>query len=122
MLMSIQLKRVYASTDPHDGFRILVDRLWPRGMSRRAAHIDLWLKEVAPSSPLRKWFGHDPTKWAVFRDRYFSELRSNPEAIEPLNEHVHRGVVTFVYAARDTEYNHAVALKQYLENSKSKQA
>lgn len=99
MQMSIRLKRVFASPDLHDGFRILVDRLWPRGMSRRAAHIDLWLKEVAPSTPLRKWFGHDPTKWADFRNCYFSELRSNPEAIEQLNEHVRRGAVTLVYAA-----------------------
>jgi uncharacterized protein YeaO (DUF488 family) len=115
--MTILLKRVYESPAPHDGFRILVDRLWPRGVSRSAAHIDLWLKDVAPSTALRKWFGHDPTKWAEFRDRYFSELRSNPEAIEQLNEHVRRGVVTLVYAAKDTEHNHPVALKAYLENS-----
>jgi uncharacterized protein YeaO (DUF488 family) len=120
--MSIRLKRVYESPDPHDGFRILVDRLWPRGVSKSAAHIDLWLKEVTPSTPLRKWFGHDPAKWADFRERYFSELRSNPEAVEQLNEQVHRGVVTLVYAARDPEYNHAVVLRQYLENSKNEQA
>ena len=115
--MTILLKRVYESPALHDGFRILVDRLWPRGVSRSAAHIDLWLKDVAPSTALRKWFGHDPTKWAEFRDRYFSELRSNPEAIEQLNAHVRRGVVTLVYAAKDTEHNHPVALKAYLENS-----
>ena len=113
--MTILLKRAYASSDPHDGFRILVDRLWPRGVSKSAAHIDLWLKDIAPSTSLRKWFGHDPAKWDEFRDRYFLELRNNPEAIEQLSEHVHRGVVTLVYAAKDTEYNDAVALKEYLE-------
>ncbi len=120
--MSIRLKRVYAAPGPHDGFRILVDRLWPRGVSRRAAHMDLWLKEVAPSTSLRQWFGHDPAKWADFRDRYYSELDSNPGAVEQLNEQVRRGVVTLVYAARDTEYNHAVALKQYLENSNNEES
>lgn len=115
--MTILLKRVYESPALHDGFRILVDRLWPRGVSRSAAHIDVWLKDVAPSTSLRKWFSHDPTKWAEFQDRYFSELRSNPEAIEQLNAHVRRGVVTLVYAAKDTEHNDAVALKEYLENS-----
>ncbi len=119
--MSIRLKRVYVPPDPGDGFRVLVDRLWPRGVSKRAAHMDLWLKEVAPSTPLRKWFGHDPDKWADFRDRYVSELRSNPEAVEQLNAHVRRGVVTLVYAARDPEINHAAVLKQYLENSKNGQ-
>ena len=119
--MTILLKRVYESPEPHDGFRILVDRLWPRGVSKRSAHMDLWLKDVAPSTSLRKWFGHDPTKWAEFRDRYFTELRDNPEAIELLNEHVRRGVVTLIYGARDTEYNDAVALKMYLENSSESQ-
>lgn len=116
MPMSIRLKRMYAPPDPHDGCRILVDRLWPRGVSRRTAQIDLWLKAVAPSTSLRKWFGHDPAKWSDFRDRYFAELRANPDAVEQLTTLVHRGVVTLVYAARDTEYNHAAALKTYLEN------
>lgn len=116
--MTILLKRAYASPEPDDGFRILVDRLWPRGVSRNAAHIDLWLKDVAPSTGLRKWFGHDPSKWVEFRERYFLELRRNPEAIGELNEHDRNGVVTLVYGAKDREYNHAVALKAYLENAK----
>lgn len=104
--------------EPQDGFRILVDRLWPRGVSRNSAQIDLWLKDVAPSTSLRKWFAHDPSKWGEFRERYFLELQRNPEAIAQLDEHVRRGAVTFVYGAKDREYNHAVALKAYLENPK----
>ncbi|MHB1215136.1 MAG: DUF488 domain-containing protein [Thiobacillus sp.] len=116
--MALRLKRAYEAPAPDDGFRILVDRLWPRGVSRNAAHIDLWLKEVAPSTSLRKWFGHDPSKWVEFRERYFLELRRNPEAIGQLNEHVRQGVVTLVYGAKDTEHNHAVALKAYLDSAK----
>ncbi len=114
--MAIQLKRVYEPPGPQDGFRVLVDRLWPRGVSRRSAHVDLWLKDVAPSTSLRKWFGHDPSKWVEFRDRYFLELDRNRETVEQIDEHVRRGVVTLVYAAKDTEFNDAVALKAYLEN------
>jgi uncharacterized protein YeaO (DUF488 family) len=119
--MAILLKRAYESPGPDDGFRILVDRLWPRGVSRRAAHIDLWLKDVAPSTALRKWFGHDPSKWVEFRQRYFLELRGKPEAIGLLNGHVRRGVITLVYGAKDTEHNDAVALREYLENSNEQQ-
>ncbi len=96
-----------------------MDRLWPRGVSKYLAHIDLWLKEVAPSTPLRKWFSHDPLKWIEFRDRYFLELCHNTEAVEQLVGHVrHNVVVTLVYGAKDTEHNHAVVLKEYLENMK----
>lgn len=116
--MTILLKRAYDLPEPSDGFRILVDRLWPRGVSKSSAHIDLWLKDVAPSTTLRKWFDHDPLKWAEFRDRYFLELRHNSEAVEQLDGHVRRGVVTLVYGAKDREHNHAVALKQYLINIK----
>lgn len=116
--MTILLKRIYELPEPGDGFRILVDRLWPRGVSKSAAHIDLWLKDVAPSTTLRKWFDHDPLKWIEFRDRYFLELHHNPEAVEHLTEHMHRGVVTLVYAAKDKEHNQAVALKEYLGSLK----
>lgn len=116
--MAILLKRAYEPPEPSDGFRILVDRLWPRGVSKSSAHIDLWLKEIAPSTTLRKWFGHDPLKWAEFRDRYFLELRRNPEAVEQLVEHTRHGTVTLVYGAKDREHSHAVALKEYLGNLK----
>ncbi len=115
--MTIFLKRAYEPSDSSDGFRILVDRLWPRGISKDAAHIDLWLKEVAPSTNLRTWFGHDPSKWKEFRDRYFVELGDNPEAIVALTEHVRHGDVTLVYGAKDEEHNQAVVLKEYLEKS-----
>ena len=85
--MVIKLKRAYAVPESGDGCRVLVDRLWPRGVSQSAARIDLWLKEIAPSAMLRKWFGHDPSKWTTFRDRYFRELDNNPKAVEQLMEH-----------------------------------
>jgi uncharacterized protein YeaO (DUF488 family) len=113
--MAIKLKRAYEGPESGDGFRILVDRLWPRGVSKSAARIDLWLKEIAPSAALRKWFGHDPSKWTAFRDRYFRELDQNPHAVEQLMTHVRHGTVTLVYGAKDQEHNDAVALKEYLE-------
>lgn len=112
----ILLKRAYEPPEPSDGFRILVDRLWPRGVSKSSAQIDFWLKDIAPSPTLRKWFDHDPLKWAEFRERYFLELRRNPEAVEALAAQVRRGVVTLVYGAKDSEHNQAVALKEYLGN------
>lgn len=113
--MTLLLKRAYEPTDANDGFRILVDRLWPRGVSKSSAHIDLWLKEVAPSTDLRKWFGHEPSKWKEFRERYFAELRNNSEALKQITEKAQRGVVTLVYSAKDEKHNQALALKEYLE-------
>lgn len=113
--MTIHLKRAYEPPDPGDGFRILVDRLWPRGIAKSSAHIDLWHKEVAPTTGLRKWFGHDPSKWEEFRSRYLAELKNNREAIDELMRHIRRGVVTLVYGAKDEAHNHAVVLKEYLE-------
>lgn len=113
--VNILLKRAYELPESHDGFRILVDRLWPRGVSKISARIDLWHKEIAPSSPLRKWFGHDPAKWAEFRSRYFQELQGNPDAVARLAEHVRHGVVTLVYGAKDRTHSHAVVLKEYME-------
>ncbi len=115
--MSILLKRAYEAPEPGDGFRVLVDRLWPRGVAKSSAKIDLWLKDVAPTAALRKWFGHDPAKWPEFRDLYLSELGQNPEAVGQLMEYVRRGTVTLVYGAKDTEHTNALVLKEFLESS-----
>lgn len=113
--MVIRLKRAYEAAESGDGFRILVDRLWPRGISKSTARIDLWLKEIAPSTTIRKWFDHDPSKWNTFRRRYFKELDGHTEIFSELKQHVHDGAVTLTYGAKDTEHNDAVALKEYLE-------
>ena len=111
----IRTKRVYLPSDPEDGTRVLVDRLWPRGLKRSEAGIDRWLKEVAPSPELRRWFGHDPAKWPEFVRRYHAELDENPEPVQELLGLAERGPLTLLYAARDPERNNAVALKAYLE-------
>jgi uncharacterized protein YeaO (DUF488 family) len=111
----IQIKRVYEAPAPEDGTRFLVERLWPRGIKKEALHADGWLKEVAPSAELRRWFSHDPAKWEEFRRRYFAELESDPEALQPIREAARNGNVTLLYSARDTEHNNARALKAYLE-------
>ena len=110
----ILLKRVYDPPVPLDGYRILVERLWPRGVKKEAARIDLWAKEVAPSTELRQWFGHDPERWVEFRRRYFAELDENPAALEVMAR-VRDGAVTFVYSSREQRFNNAVALKDYIE-------
>lgn len=112
--MTIRIKRAYAPPEPGDGFRILIDRLWPRGLAKDSARIDLWLKEIAPSSELRKWFNHEPKRWQSFRTKYFREIDSNPEALAVLLDHVGKRPVTLVYAAREERYNDAVALSDYL--------
>lgn len=98
-----------------DGLRILVDRLWPRGMTKAAAQLDDWLKEVAPSHALRRWSGHDPARWEEFQKRYSAELDGKPDAWQAILDHARSGDVTLLYAARDAEHNNAVALKRYLE-------
>ncbi len=113
--MQLRLKRVYEQSDTEDGTRILIDRLWPRGVTKEQAQITLWLKEIAPSNQLRQWFGHDPAKWDEFKKRYFKELDSNPALIE-LRVFLKQSVVTLVFAAKDPQHNHAVALKQFLES------
>lgn len=116
--MSIHLKRVYEAASIEDGKRILVDRLWPRGLSKEAAAIDLWLKEVAPSTELRKWFDHDPVKWTEFVQRYRVELEHNPEqqaAFEQLLALARYNSISLVYTAKDPEHNQAVVLKALLE-------
>jgi len=111
----IRLKRVYDEPSDDDGARILVERLWPRGMTRDRAAIDLWLKEIAPSPELRRWFGHDPAKWAEFQHRYRKELEANEEAVQTLRGWLRKGPVTLVYAAKDEQRNSAALLKAYLE-------
>jgi uncharacterized protein YeaO (DUF488 family) len=115
----IALKRAYEAAKAGDGFRVLVDRIWPRGVSKSAARIDLWLKEIAPSTSLRKWFGHDPAKWQKFRDRYFRELDANADAVARLRDQLRRGKVTLVYGAKDEEHNQAVALQEYLASKRN---
>ena len=113
----INLKRAYEPVAKADGERILVERLWPRGVSKDRAKIDLWLKDVAPSTGLRKWFGHDPEKWQQFRRRYAAELKDKIDVIKMLKQKAKEGRVTFVYAARDEEHNGALALKEFLEKT-----
>lgn len=115
--MQIWLKRAYEKAGPRDGCRILVDRIWPRGVRRDEAKIDLWLKEIAPTDELRRWFNHDSEKWAEFKRRYSAELNERPEAVEELRRHAEKGRVTLVFGARDEERNNAAALKEYLERS-----
>ena len=110
----IDIKRVYAPAQEEDGFRILVDRVWPRGVSKNQLKADLWLKDAAPSTGLRKWFGHDRAKWEEFQRRYFAELDEKPEVIRRLLDLAGKQQVTLLFAARDTEYSHAAALKKYL--------
>jgi uncharacterized protein YeaO (DUF488 family) len=111
----LHLKRVYEPPSPSDGRRILVDRLWPRGLSKAEADIDLWLKDVAPSAPLRKWFGHRPERWSEFRARYRDELKTNP-ALDRLRQVLAEGKATLVYGAKDQEYNQAVVLAEVLKD------
>jgi uncharacterized protein YeaO (DUF488 family) len=112
----IKMKRVYETPDVQDGLRLLVDRVWPRGLSKKATALDHWMKEVAPSATLRKWFGHDPAKWEEFCARYAGELDQSPEKLAFLRACIANGTVTLVYAAKDTAHNNAVALKRYLES------
>lgn len=111
----VRVKRIYEPPSPADGRRILVDRLWPRGLSRDKAKIDEWVKDLAPSDALRRWFGHDPPKWAAFRKRYREELSGQEELLRTLARRAARGTVTLVYGARNPEHNNAVALRGFLE-------
>jgi uncharacterized protein YeaO (DUF488 family) len=111
-MMNIRIKRVYEEPDREDGERILVDRLWPRGLTKEKAKVDLWLKDVAPSTELRKWFAHDPAKWTEFRSRYLEELKGNKEQLSLLRQEAAKGTVTLVYGAKDQEHNEAVILQK----------
>jgi uncharacterized protein YeaO (DUF488 family) len=110
--MKIKIKRVYEKPDKDDGIRILVDRLWPRGLTKEKAGVDLWLKDIAPSTELRKWFGHDPEKWEEFRKRYHHELKWDEEQVSLLKDQMKKGMVTLVYGAKDEKHNQAVILKE----------
>ena len=114
MTAMLKLKRAYDPAAEADGTRILVERLWPRGLSKAKVRVDTWLKEVAPSTDLRKWFGHDPEKWPQFRERYFRELDERPDAWQPIVSNARRGLVTLIYSSHDTVHNNAVALQEYL--------
>ena len=111
----VKLKRVYDPASRLDGTRFLVERLWPRGVSRDRLRLTAWMKDVGPSVELRRWFDHDPSKWSTFRTRYFRELDSQPEAWRPILTAARRGPVTLVYSSHDQEHNNAVALKEYLQ-------
>ncbi len=111
---NLRLKRAYEPAGPGDGARILVDRLWPRGVSKAKAALDDWVKDIAPSTELRKWFGHDPARWSEFQRRYRAELRGQAKALDSLRERARAGVVTLVYGAHDEEHNDAVVLRGVL--------
>ncbi|MFC3569878.1 DUF488 domain-containing protein [Paracoccus sp. TOH] len=111
---AISIRRAYDPAAPDEGHRVLVDRLWPRGLSREALGADLWLREIAPSDDLRHWFGHDPAKWDEFRRRYAAELDANPDPVRALRQLARKGPVTLLYAAHDQQHNNAVALRDYL--------
>ncbi len=111
----IEIKRVYEPYEAKDGVRFLVERLWPRGMKKEALKMDAWLKEVAPSDGLRRWFSHDPNKWLEFSRRYSQELNEHPEAWQPILERAKQGKVTLLYSSHDQVHNNAVALKHFLE-------
>ena len=115
--MDIKIKRVYEDPEESDGYRILIDRIWPRGLSKEKARVDLWLKDAAPSAELRKWFGHDPGKWEVFKKRYFEELDNKRESVEQIIKESKKHRVTILFGAKNEENNNAVALGEYLQSS-----
>jgi len=110
----IHLKRAYDPAEPSDGARFLIERLWPRGVKKTSLPIEAWVKEAGPSTELRKWFSHDPAKWDEFRQRYFEELKANPDAWKPILQAARHGTVTLIYSSHDTEHNNAVALQDFL--------
>lgn len=114
--MTIRLKRVYDPPTGKDGYRVLVDRIWPRGLTKDRAKVDLWLKDIAPSTALRRWFKHDPHKWQEFQTRYYRELEQLPDQVQHLKKLAGSKPLTLLYAAKDTAYNNAVALKSFLES------
>jgi uncharacterized protein YeaO (DUF488 family) len=114
--MKLTIKRVYEEPDKDDGIRILIDRLWPRGLSKEKAHVDLWLKEIAPSTALRKWFAHDPAKWTEFKTRYRAELKHNSEQLAVLKQAIAKGPVTLLYGAKDEQRNDAIVLQELLRH------
>ena len=116
--MHLDTKRIYDEPLQSDGRRILIDRLWPRGISKAAARIDFWAKSIAPSNELRQWYQHDSSKWSEFRDRYFAELDSNPEGIAELQSMIGSETVTLLFGSKEERFNNASALREYLESHK----
>lgn len=112
----IRIKRVYEPYHEQDGKRVLIDRLWPRGLTKRKAHVDLWLKDISPSTELRKWFNHDPVKWSEFQKRYRGELKENKTSVTTLQDFLDSGPATILYGAKDEEHNDAVVLQKYLKD------
>ena len=116
--LDVRIKRIYDKPSDTDGQRVLVDRLWPRGLTKQAAAIDLWLKDIAPSDELRHWYGHEPEKWPEFKKRYLVELRSKPQFIRTLREKIALGPVTLLFSSREPELNNAAALAEFLTGDK----
>ena len=114
--MKLKLKRAYDEPSESDGLRILVDRLWPRGLTKEKARVDLWLKVIAPTTELRKWFGHDPAKWTEFQERYRHELKANDDQVQLLKLEMKKRNVTLVYGAKDEEHNAALVLKEFVSS------
>lgn len=114
--IEIRVKRVYEEPEESDGRRILVDRLWARGLSKEKAKVDVWVKDIAPSTELRRWYGHDPNKWTEFKSRYAAELESNPGQVEEILGEIQAGIVTFLYSSKEEQLNNALALKEYVES------
>jgi len=112
---TFKIKRIYEPPEDDDGLRVLVDRLWPRGVTKETAKIDNWAKELAPSTELRKWFGHEATRYAEFRSRYLEELKANAEAAAQIGNQARQGTLTLLYAARDRSCNHAIVLQEFLQ-------
>ncbi len=116
MRTKLRIKRIYEPPEKTDGYRVLVDRLWPRGISKERAAVDVWLKKIAPTPGLRLWFGHDPDKWAEFRNKYLKELKANKIATDEARNYINaHDVVTLLYAAKDPDHNHALVLKELLK-------
>ncbi|MEO5997557.1 MAG: DUF488 domain-containing protein [Chitinophagaceae bacterium] len=113
--MHVKMKRVYEKPEKEDGMRILVDRLWPRGLTKEKAKVDVWMKEIAPSTELRKWFDHDPEKWESFQKRYQQEVKENHEQVSLLKDYLKNGIVTLLYAAKDELHNEAIILKDIFD-------
>ncbi|MDE1842628.1 MAG: DUF488 domain-containing protein [Thaumarchaeota archaeon] len=111
----IKIKRIYEKYSPDDGFRILIDRLWPRGVSKDVAHVDLWFKEIAPTDHLRKWFSHDPKKWEAFKKKYIQELKENKSALDKIKDlKKEHKIITLIFSAKDEQHNNAVVLSEFL--------
>lgn len=118
----VRIKRVYDKPEPDDGFRVLVDRLWPRGLTKQKARLDAWLRDVAPSPALRKWYSHDPARWTGFQKRYREELKAHRAELAELRKRAASGPVTLLYAARTEHLNHAVVLKELIERAPRRRA